>query len=124
MVVAGEPVEEDHTAWGIPAAAEALSELRSAGLPITTCWIPLESAIRGLVVAVPRDWSARLGGVDQKTLIDRVSKVAFASKATIPIPKILVVNELSGLTMASRKSELAACVFSGSFQLDDPDNRR
>jgi 4-hydroxy-3-polyprenylbenzoate decarboxylase len=93
VVVAGEPVEEDHTAWGIPAAAEALSELRAADLPVTTCWIPLESAIHWLVVAVPRNWSTKLGGIDQKTLIDRISKVVFASKATIPIPKILVVND-------------------------------
>jgi 4-hydroxy-3-polyprenylbenzoate decarboxylase len=93
VVVAGEPVEEDHTAWGIPAAAEALAELRAAGLPVTTCWIPLESAIHWLVVAVPRDWSAKLGGASQAVLIDSISKVAFASKATIPIPKILVVND-------------------------------
>ncbi len=93
VVVAGEPVEEDHTAWGIPAAAEALSELRAAGLPVTTCWIPLESAIHWLVVAVPRNWSTKLGGIDQKTLIDGISRVVFASKATIPIPKILVVND-------------------------------
>jgi 4-hydroxy-3-polyprenylbenzoate decarboxylase len=93
VVVAGEPVEEDHTAWGIPAAAEALHELRAANLPVTTCWIPLESAIHWLVIAVPRDWSAQMGGADQKALIDAIAKVAFASKATIPIPKIMVVND-------------------------------
>ena len=30
VVIAGEPVEENHTAWGIPAAAEVLAELRPA----------------------------------------------------------------------------------------------
>jgi 4-hydroxy-3-polyprenylbenzoate decarboxylase len=93
VVVAGEPVEEDHTAWGIPAAAEALYELRAQGLPVTTCWIPLETAIHWLVIAVPRDWSTKLGDATQAQLIERIANVAFASKATIPIPKILVVND-------------------------------
>ena len=39
--VAGEPVEENHTAWGIPNAAEIVYTLRKAGLPIATAWSPL-----------------------------------------------------------------------------------
>jgi 4-hydroxy-3-polyprenylbenzoate decarboxylase len=92
VVVAGEPVEEDHTAWGIPAAAEVLHELRTAGLPVTTTWIPLETSIHWLVITVPRTWrESGLRTVDE--LIHRISEVVFRSKASIPIPKVLLVND-------------------------------
>ena len=42
--VAGEPVEENHTAWGVPNAAEIVYALRSAGFPVATAWSPFESA--------------------------------------------------------------------------------
>ncbi|MBV9573058.1 MAG: alpha/beta fold hydrolase [Acidobacteriales bacterium] len=42
--VAGAPVEENHTCWGLPQAAEVLHWLRSAGLTVSTCWMVLESA--------------------------------------------------------------------------------
>ena len=35
VVAAGEPVEENHTAWGIPSAAQILHDLRAAGLAVT-----------------------------------------------------------------------------------------
>jgi UbiD family decarboxylase len=35
--VAGEPVEEDQTAWGIPAAAEVLAELRHTDIGFMAC---------------------------------------------------------------------------------------
>jgi hypothetical protein len=44
VVVAGEPVEEDHTVQGIPSAAQILVLLRQAGIPAPMAWIPLESA--------------------------------------------------------------------------------
>src|SRR5581483_6600795 len=59
FVVAGEPVEEDHTAQGIPSAAELLVEMREAGLPVTLVWTTLESANHWLVVTVPQDWRQR-----------------------------------------------------------------
>ena len=92
VVVAGEPVEEDHTAWGIPAAAEVLAELRQQGLPVTLAWIPLETAIHWLVITVPRDWKTR-SGLNQAGLVEAIAKVVFSSKASIPIPKILIVND-------------------------------
>ena len=92
VVIAGEPVEEDHTAWGIPAAAEVLAELREHKLPVTSTWIPLETSIHWLVITVPRDWKKR-SGWDNARLMQEIAKVVFASKASIPIPKVLVVND-------------------------------
>jgi 4-hydroxy-3-polyprenylbenzoate decarboxylase len=92
VVVAGEPVEEDHTAWGVPAAAEALYELRQQRLPVTSAWIPLETAIHWLVITVHRDWKEK-SGLTTEQLVAKLSEVLFRSKATIPIPKILLVND-------------------------------
>ncbi len=33
-------VDEDHTAWGLPLAAEALTQLREHGIPATLAWVP------------------------------------------------------------------------------------
>jgi UbiD family decarboxylase len=90
VVAAGEPVEENHTAWGIPCAAECLYALRTAGVPVTTAWIPLESALHWLVVTVPRDWRARSGAESAEAFCRRVGEVVFATKAGIVLPKIIV----------------------------------
>ncbi|HQS16721.1 UbiD family decarboxylase [Reyranella sp.] len=93
VVVAGEPVEENHTAWGIPSAAQILHDLRAAGLAITTAWIPLESALHWLVVTVPRDWRRRTGIEDSAALCRRIGEVVFAGKAGAVIPKVIVLND-------------------------------
>ncbi len=93
VVVAGEPVEENHTAWGIPISAQILHELRAAGLGVTAAWVPLESAIHWLVVTVPRDWRRRTGISDSATLCRRIGEQVFSIKAGIVIPKVIVLND-------------------------------
>jgi 4-hydroxy-3-polyprenylbenzoate decarboxylase len=93
IVVAGEPVEEDHTAQGIPSAAELLVELRETGLPVTMAWVTLESANHWLVVTVPQDWRSRSGG-DAEMLCRRIGTHVFErSKFGAVIPKVIVVND-------------------------------
>jgi UbiD family decarboxylase len=93
VVVAGEPVEENHTAWGIPSAAVLLHNLRAAGLPVTTAWCPFEAALHWLVVTVPRDWRQRSGGADAEPFCRRIGDVVFQCKAGAVIPKIIVLND-------------------------------
>ncbi len=92
-VVAGEPVEENHTAWGIPCSAQLLHELRSAGLPVTAAWIPLRAALHWLVVTVPRDWRRRSGVDASQALCERIGRVVFGCKAGAVIPKVIVLND-------------------------------
>jgi UbiD family decarboxylase len=93
IVVAGEPVEEDHTAQGIPSAAELLVELREAGHPVTLVWTTLESANHWLVVTVPQDWRQR-AGCDAATLCRRIGTQVFErSKFGAVMPKVLVIND-------------------------------
>jgi 4-hydroxy-3-polyprenylbenzoate decarboxylase len=93
VVVAGEPVEENHTAWGIPSAAQILHDLRAAGLGVTNAWIPLASALHWLVVTVPRDWRRRSAIDDSTAYCRRIGETVFGSKAGAVIPKIIVLND-------------------------------
>jgi 4-hydroxy-3-polyprenylbenzoate decarboxylase len=90
--VAGAPVDENHTGWGIPHAAEVLHLLKSAGLPVNICWTVLESACHLFVVALASDWHEKT-----KLTSDQISReigeVVFASKAGFGIPKILLVED-------------------------------
>src|ERR1700679_2159646 len=81
VVVAGEPVEENHTAWGIPTAAECLHALREAGMPVTTAWIPLESALHWLVLTVPPRWRTGEGAESAEAFCRRIGEITFATKA-------------------------------------------
>lgn len=93
VVVAGEPVEENHTAWGIPCGAQILYDLRRAGIPATAAWIPLQSALHWLVVTVPRDWRRKSGIDETQALCRRIGEVMFSTKAGALIPKVIVVND-------------------------------
>ncbi len=93
VVVAGEPVEENHTTWGIPSAAESLYTLRSAGIPVTTAWIPLESALHWLVVTVPRDWRQHAGAASTEAFCRRIGEAVFATKAGAYVPKVIVLPD-------------------------------
>jgi 4-hydroxy-3-polyprenylbenzoate decarboxylase len=97
VVAAGKPVEEDHTVWGLPHAAEMLHELRSADLPVAGCWMVLESANSWLVVAVRGDWHERLG-IGSRDLAQRVGDIVFPSKAGFGIPKILLMEDNVDIT--------------------------
>lgn len=92
VVVAGPPVEEDHTVTGTMHAAEILHELRRAGIPVSSCWVTFEAAWHWLVVASPADWHKQLG-VDSEEFARRIADIVFAGKAGLGVPKILLVED-------------------------------
>jgi 4-hydroxy-3-polyprenylbenzoate decarboxylase len=92
VAVAGAPVEEDHTGWGMPHAAEMTHVLRQAGLPVAACWGVLESANHWWVVAVDRDWHERTGLASQD-LARKVGEAVFrAGKLAFGVPKLLLIE--------------------------------
>ena len=91
--VAGEPPEENHTAWGIPNAAEITFLLRDAGFPVATAWSPFESANHWFVVAVERDWRRRFPGKITTDLCTWMAEILFTKKGGMGTPKYLVVND-------------------------------
>ena len=56
VIAPGRPVEDVHTIWGLGISAETLDLCRKAQLPVTACWIPLDSATHWMVVTVPDSW--------------------------------------------------------------------
>jgi UbiD family decarboxylase len=93
VVAAGEPVEEDHTAQGIPSAAELLAEIREAGIPATMAWVPLESAQHWFAVTLPRDCRQRLGWSAERLCREIGTLVFEKSKYGAVIPKVLVLSD-------------------------------
>lgn len=92
VVVAGEPVEEDHTAWGIPNAAEVLHQLRAAGLPATMVWPTLEAANHWLVVTLPADWRT-LTGFNANGVCRRIGEIVFGGHMGQGMTKIIVLED-------------------------------
>ncbi|MFC6065375.1 UbiD family decarboxylase [Streptomyces ochraceiscleroticus] len=92
-VVEGEPVDEFHTATGLTLAAEALTALRAAGLPVTTAWEPFEMASHALVVSVAADWRDRLPGVRTDELAERITEVIDAQRFAYLVPRLFVLDD-------------------------------
>ncbi|TVT48125.1 UbiD family decarboxylase [Amycolatopsis rhizosphaerae] len=92
VAVAGAPVEEDHTGWGMPHAAEMTHVLREAEVPVAACWGVLESANHWWVVSLDTDWHERTG-LSSEEMARRVGEVVFgAGKLAFGVPKLLLVE--------------------------------
>ena len=90
--VAGAPVDENHTGWGIPHAAEVLFLLRNEGLPVSTCWTVLEAACHLMLIALKPDWHEQTG-LSSPEICERIGKIVFASKPGFGIPKLLIAED-------------------------------
>ena len=92
-VVAGHPVEENHTAWGIPNCAEVVYQLRRHGVPATSAFMPLESGCQFLVVTVPADWRERFDEPRIPALLDKIADALWASHTAYAIAKVMVTED-------------------------------
>jgi UbiD family decarboxylase len=90
VVAAGEPAEENHTCWGLTVSAQLLWELRRQDFPVSTCFIPFQSAAHWLVVTVNR---AACAGRSGEKLVDDVARIVFGSRTGFFIPKILLLED-------------------------------
>lgn len=92
-VVEGEPVDEYHTATGLTLAAEALTALRAAGLPITSAWEPFDAASHVLVISVAADWRDKFPGLSTGELTQRITDVIDAQRFEFVVPRIFVLDD-------------------------------
>jgi 4-hydroxy-3-polyprenylbenzoate decarboxylase len=90
VVAAGEPVEENHTCWGVAISAQILHELRRAKFPADGCFCPFESAAHWLVVTVSE---AERAGRAGEELAQELGRVLFRSRAGSYVPKVLLMGE-------------------------------
>jgi 4-hydroxy-3-polyprenylbenzoate decarboxylase len=90
VVAAGEPVEENHTCWGLTISAQVLWELRRQGFPVTTCFCPFESAAHWFVVTVNRQACGRVWGEE---LVGELGGALFRSRTGSFLPKVILVED-------------------------------
>jgi 4-hydroxy-3-polyprenylbenzoate decarboxylase len=90
VVAAGEPVEENHTCWGLTISAQVLWELRRQGFPVTTCFCPFESAAHWFVVTVNRQ---ACGGRWGEGLVRELGQALFRSRTGSFLPKVILVED-------------------------------
>ena len=93
VAVAGHPVEENHTAWGIPNSAEVVYQLRRQGVPVSSAFMPLESGCQWLVVTVPSDWRSHFPKPRVEALMDRIADVLWTSHTAYAIAKVMVTED-------------------------------
>jgi UbiD family decarboxylase len=90
VVAAGEPVEENHTCWGLTISAQILWELRGQGLPITMCWCPFPSAAHWLVITVDRSWKPQFRASE---LVHTLAARLFATRSGGYVPKVILLDD-------------------------------
>jgi 4-hydroxy-3-polyprenylbenzoate decarboxylase len=90
VVAAGEPIEENHTCWGLTISAQMLWELREQGLPVSMCFCPFQSAGHWLVVTVDRTCRDRFRP-DQ--LVKTLAEALFRSRSGSFIPKVILLED-------------------------------
>ncbi|WP_370425731.1 UbiD family decarboxylase (plasmid) [Pantoea vagans] len=93
MSITGRPTDESHTLWAMGLAADALTTLREAGLPVKTAWIPEDSTVHWLLVVMPQDWREQLPDVSSMALAQRIGDALFKTSAMVFLPKVYVVDD-------------------------------
>ena len=93
MSITGRPTDESHTLWAIGLAADALTHLRQAGLPIKTTWIPEDSTVHWLLVVMPQTWREALPDVSSHALAQRIGDILFNTSSLVFIPNVYVVDD-------------------------------
>jgi UbiD family decarboxylase len=93
IVAEGRPVDEFHTVTGTGQAVQVLSDLRAAGLPITTAWLPFRMASHWLVITVPADWRDSLPGLTSAEFVRTIAQVLDKSASGRKISQAFVVDD-------------------------------
>ncbi|MFC9840216.1 hypothetical protein ACFVKB_41585 [Rhodococcus sp. NPDC127530] len=91
--MAGRPTDESHTIWAMGIAADALTHLRAAKLPVKAVWAPEGAAVHWLLVVVPEDWRDKLPGVSSEEFAKQVGEVLFETDTMLFIPKVFLVDD-------------------------------
>ncbi|MFF3573878.1 UbiD family decarboxylase [Nocardia jiangxiensis] len=93
VVAEGRPVDECHTVIGAGQSSALLAELRAAGLPISTVWAPLRTAIHWAVVTVPPQWRMVLAKADPAEFARKIADVIDASRSGRKFSHIFILDD-------------------------------
>jgi 4-hydroxy-3-polyprenylbenzoate decarboxylase len=90
VVAAGEPIEENHTCWGLAISAQILWELRSQGLPVAMCFCPFQSAAHWFIIVVERSYRQKY---TTPQLVRELGTALFRTRSGSFLPKVILVEE-------------------------------
>jgi 4-hydroxy-3-polyprenylbenzoate decarboxylase len=90
VVAAGEPIEENHTCWGLTISAQMLWELRAQGFPVSMCFCPFQSAAHWLVITVERSYRGKYTAAQ---LVKALGEALFRSRSGSFIPKVILLED-------------------------------
>ncbi len=90
VIAAGEPVEENHTCWGLVVSAQLLWELRKQGFPVSMCFCPLASAGHWLVITLDRSYRGLYG---REAIARELGRWLFSSRCGWFIPKVILLDD-------------------------------
>jgi UbiD family decarboxylase len=90
VVSAGEPIEENHTCWGVAISSQVLWELRQKGFPVTMCFAPFQGAVHTLVITVPR---SAVAATTHEKLVKDLAALLFHCRAGNVIPKVVLATD-------------------------------
>jgi 4-hydroxy-3-polyprenylbenzoate decarboxylase len=90
VVAAGEPIEENHTCWGLTISAQILWELRAKGPPVSMCFCPFESAAHWMVVTVDRGYREKWTAAE---LVPALGKALFSTRSGSFVPKVILLED-------------------------------
>ncbi|MGW5253394.1 UbiD family decarboxylase [Streptomyces sp. NPDC004012] len=93
LAAAGRPVDDSHVAPAAGISAEVVATLRTAGLPVTTAWLPLGAACFWTVITVPQNWREALPGMDTARFVHRIGEVLNGTRVGRLSPVVYVLDD-------------------------------
>jgi 4-hydroxy-3-polyprenylbenzoate decarboxylase len=90
VVAAGEPIEENHTCWGLAVSSQVLWELRSQGFPVSMCFCPFQSAAHWFVITVNGGYRKRW---TRTGLVQELAAALFRTRSGSFLPKVIVLED-------------------------------
>ena len=89
----GRPPDDSQIAPALGVSAEVLALLRSAGLPITTAWLLVDTACHWMIVTLPKVWRERLPAVTTTGIVHRIGELMSANRVGHMCPVTYVFDD-------------------------------
>jgi UbiD family decarboxylase len=93
VTATGRPPDDSQIAPAVGVSAELVTLLRSAGLPITTAWLLVDTACHWMVITVPRNWRDELSESSTTEFVHRIGELMSANRVGHMCPVTYVLDD-------------------------------